>query len=489
MVSVRIAAPLAMLFLSGCVMGPEHTPPQTALPIKFSEGGKESAGDISTVKWWSAFNDPKLDKLVDRGIEQNLSVLQALEAIEQSRAAVVSAGAGGLPSLSLSADHTQSQTNGGFSSTPRTASTSGTVTASWLLDLWGEYRRSKQAAKAELDGAYDSVDTARLTLLSDLVTNYINMRYYQALISISNDAVKSRRETLSLTKLQLDAGAASRLDVVQAEGLVNSTLANLPGYEANAYNNAYKISLLLGLPASALLDDLKKPGGQPMARSKPITGIPADLIRNRPDVRKAERTLAAAVYDIGVAKAKLLPSLTLSGAISPSYLHRSNLAGTSNSWSFGPSINLPIFDGGALRANVKSAESVARQSYLAWKQTVLTAVQEVESALAAYNRDARAVAASRKYVKSYQEALSLSTASYKDGASSLLDVLDAQRSLITAQESLASAIQQMAADFVSLNVAIGGGYAFNGSVESVLARTQPAQVPGVGPTRVAAAQK
>ncbi|MCM2475950.1 efflux transporter outer membrane subunit [Rhizobium sp. CG5] len=464
MLSIRVAAPLAMLILSGCVSGPEHTPPTTDLPMKYAEGGKESSGDVSMAAWWTAFNDKRLNGLVEQGLSQNLDILQAMERIEQARATVVSSGAGGLPSLTGTASFEGDQTNGSYTSSPKTWTSSGGLSVSWLIDIWGQYRRAKQSALASLDEAYSSVDTSRLTYLSDLTTAYINARYYQAQLAISNEAVKSRRETLSLTKLQLEAGAASRLDVVQAEGLVNSTLADIPSYEASYYSYAYQISTLLGLPAATLINDMNKNTGQPVPRGKVLSGIPADLIRNRPDIRSAERALAAAVYDIGNAEAQLLPSITLGGSISPSYVRSSNASGTATSWSFGPSLSLPIFDGGTLRANVKSKESIAREKYLAWKQTVLQAVEDVESALAAYNRDARSVAANSTYVSSYKEALVLSTASYKDGASSLLDVLDAQRSLTTAQASLASSIRQMATDYVTLNVAIGGGYAFPAKV-------------------------
>ncbi|HBF28565.1 efflux transporter outer membrane subunit [Rhizobium sp.] len=477
MLSIRVATPLAMLLLSGCVMGPDHTAPETALPAKFAEGGKASAQDTTTVEWWKAFHDAQLNALVIKGINQNLDILQAMERIEQARATVVTSGAGGLPSLTATASEKGTKTNGSYNPSSETWSSDGGLSVSWLVDLWGQYHRARQSAKASLDQAYASVDTYRLAYLSDLATAYINARYYQAQIGISNEAVKSRRDTLELTKLQLEAGAASRLDVVQAEGLVNSTLADIPGYESNFYSNAYHISTLLGLPASSLINDLKKNTGQPVARGKVLAGIPADLIRNRPDIRSAERALAAAVYNIGNAKAQLLPSITLGGSISPSYVHSASSNGTANTWSFGPSLSLPIFDGGTLRANVKSKESVAREKYLAWKQTVLTGVEEVESALAAYNRDSRAVAANRAYVASYKEALVLSTASYKDGASSLLDVLDAQRSLTTAQASLATSIQQMAKDFVTLNVAIGGGYNFNGKAEVVTDKVKPAEIP------------
>jgi multidrug efflux system outer membrane protein len=188
------------------------------------------------------------------------------------------------------------------------------------------------------------------------------------------------------------------------------------------------------------------------------TGVPADLVRNRPDIRRAERQLAAATAQIGVAEAQLYPSISLSGSISPSYIKSGGVKGGITSWSFGPSLNLPILDGGLLRANVKIAESNARAAYLTWKSTVLTAVEDVENALSAVTRDAQTISALHAQVKSYQEALQLSTASYKDGASSLLDVITAQLQVTSAEESLAAAVQSSANDYVSLNVAIGAGY-------------------------------
>jgi multidrug efflux system outer membrane protein len=466
MTSIRVATPLVLLLLSGCVVGPDHKAPEIALPAKFGEGSRISNGDVATNAWWTAFNDRRINGYVDQGLAQNLDILQALERISQAQANVVSAGAGSLPSLDLSSDASRSGSkdiggNAGASAatSPRT-SVSGGLSASWFLDLFGLYQRSKEAALANLDASYSSVDTARLTLLSNVVGAYIDVRYYQERIAIAQENLRSRRDTLNLTKLQLEAGAASRLDVVQAEGLVNSTLADIPSLETSFRSAAHRVATLLGLPASSLVAELQKGAHQPVARFNPKAGIPADLIRNRPDIRGAERTLAAAVANVGVAEAQLYPSISLGGSISPSY---TRLGGGSEagllSWSFGPQLSLPIFDGGALRANLSSNESQAREAYLNWKQTVLNAIEEVENGLAAVSRDGRTVSALRATVKSYQEALQLATASYRDGASSLLDVLDAQRQVSTAQASLAAAVQQMAQDFVSLNVAIGGGYA------------------------------
>ena len=472
MLKIRAAAPLAMLLLSGCVVGPDYETPQTALPIKFSEGSTRAAADVTLQPWWTAFNDRRLNTLVDQGLDQNLDVLQALERITSAEANFESADSAAFPQLSVSGQHKTSGSSGtgdfdgsgqSGQDSPTRNTTSGTASVSWLLDLFGQYRRSKESAKASLDAAYASADVARLTFLSSVVTAYVDARYYQERIAIARKNLGSRRETLELTRLQLEAGAASRLDVVQSEGLVNSTLAEIPALEISFRQSVHRIALLLGLPATSLLADLQKGASQPYFRRSVNAGVPADLIRNRPDIRAAERNLAAATAEIGVAEAALYPSISLSGSISPSYIVTSAANGGVTTWGFGPTLDLPIFDAGARRANIKAREAAAREAYLAWKQTVLGAVEEVENALVAVNRTRQTVSALTATVRSYEEALSLATASYRDGASSLLDVLDAQRNVASAQASLAQAVQQLANGYVQLNVAIGGGYAWDGA--------------------------
>ncbi len=441
------------------------------LPAKFGEGGTKSVGDVATAAWWTAFSDPKLNGYVQAGLDQNLTVQQAIERINSASANVIAAGAGGLPNLNVGASHTISGQKGELRNQFDTRNTSaGDVQLSWLLDLFGLYKRSTESALASLDSAYASADVAKLTLVQDLVSSYIDVRFFQQRLALSKANLKSRQETYELTKFQLEAGAASRLDVVQAEGLVQSTLAEIPGLETNIRISAHHIATLLGLPASALVDELLKGRGQPVFRGGINSGIPADLIRNRPDIRVAERDLAAATANIGVAQAQLYPSISLSGSISPSYINQRGVHGGLTGWSFGPTLNLPIFDGGTLRANVKTAQSNAANAYLNWKSTVLTAVEQVENALSAVRRDAQTVAALQAQVKTTQETLELSTASYKDGASSLLDVLDAQRQVSLAQASLAASVQQMAKDYVSLNIAVGGGFAPGGKTTAPAAK-------------------
>ncbi|ANP89871.1 MULTISPECIES: efflux transporter outer membrane subunit [Rhizobium] len=458
--SLRLAAAVLPLLLSSCMLGPDHAPPETPLPAKFSEGAKQSAGDVAVSAWWNSFSDRTINQYVASGLDENLSVQQALERINAAAADVTIAGAGGLPNLDFGTSH---KTSGEIGKARDVTSTqnisSGQLSLTSLLDVFGQYQRSTESALASLDSAHAVVDVAKLALIKDLVSSYIDARYYQQRVSISRANLKSRQETYDLTNFQLEAGAASRLDVLQAEGLVQSTIAEIPSLELNFRVSAHRIATLLALPSETVVKQLQKSEGQPVYRGEINAGIPADLIRNRPDIRQAERDLAAATAKIGVAEAQLYPAITLSGSITPCYINQRGRHGGISKWSFGPSLDLPILDGGRLRANVETSKSDAAAAYISWKSTVLTAVQEVEDALTAVPRDVRTVNSRRRQVETIEETLKLSTASYKDGASSLLDVLDAQRQVSSAQASLAAAIQQLAKDHVRLNVAIGGGFA------------------------------
>lgn len=459
----RTLFPLSMILLSGCVVGPDYTPPDMALPAKFSESKATDGASVTLNPWWESFRDRRLNDLVHQGMGENLSVLQALERISAAEAGVVIAGAGSLPSLGGSASATASGRDGSYlrkttgSDSSSSKEMSAGLGASWLLDFFGQYRRAKEEANASLDAAYNDVNVARLAYLSDLVSSYVNARYYQEALALSRKNLESRRETLKLTSEIKEAGAASSLDVLQVEGLVNQTLADLPGLETGFHQAANHIATLLGVPASTITASLIKGSAQPMPRYSTRTGIPADLVRNRPDIRAAERRLHAATAAIGVAEGDLYPSIQLGGSIGAARNFTAAATGNVTSWSFGPSLELPIFNGGALKARVKIARSQADQSYLTWRQTVLQAVEEVENAQTALHRDGQTVAALRKVVQSYEQTLNLARESYRGGASTILDVLDAERNVATARLSLAAAIRQLARDYVALNVAIGGG--------------------------------
>ena len=475
---VKTLLPLSLLLLSGCVVGPNYQEPPAVLPAKFSRGSS-AADNVALNPWWQAFRDKKLDSLMSRGMNENLSVQQALERINQARANVTIAGAGALPSLNGSSSASVQGQDGSLlrrqsgRDHSETKTASNALAGSWLLDLFGQYRRSVESANASLDAAYDNVGAARLAYLSDLATSYIDARYNQEALALARKSLQSRRETLKLTNDIREAGAASSLDVVQAEGLVNSTLAELPAYESGFNVAANHIATLLGLPAASITSELTRSNGQPSPRYNTKVGIPADLIRNRPDIRAAERDLAAATAEIGVAEAQLYPSLSLSGSLSATRTVTNAVRGSVGAWSFGPDLVIPIFNGGRLRANVEVQRSAAQVAYLTWKSTVLEAVEDVENALISLKNNYETVAALRKVVSSSEQALSLARESYRGGATSLLDVLDAERTLSQSRIQLAAAIRSLASNYVALNVAIGGGSAIEVPVRGtpVVART------------------
>jgi multidrug efflux system outer membrane protein len=465
MKTAKVLLPLSLLLLSGCVVGPDYQAPNAELPGKYSQSAKSAGDSVTLNPWWEAFRDKKLNSLVAQGMNENLTVQQSLERVVAARANVIVAGAGGLPEVNVGASATASGTDGSFIRGGHTATKEvvGGGDASWLLDFFGQYRRAKESAEASLDAAYNDVNVARLVYLSDLTTSYIIARYNQEALALQQKSLASRRETLKLTEDIRAAGAASSLDVVQAEGLVNTTLAELPGFETGFYQAANHIATLLGLPATSVTASLTRGSAQPMPRYNTRVGIPADLIRNRPDIRSAERRLAATTASIGVAEAQLYPSISLSGTVDGSRILASTTSGGLSSWSFGPTLNLPIFNGGRLKANVEIAKSEAQQQYLAWKEVVLNGVEEVENALIALRKNYETVAALRKVVETSEESLSLARESYRGGATSLLDVLDAERSLSSSRVALAAGIRDLASNYVALNVAIGGG----SSIESV----------------------
>lgn len=455
------AAALLMFFpLAGCSVGPKYDPPKIALGDKYLEGEQKSRGDVTNERWWAAFDDTRLDGLVAEGAAQNLDTLQAIERINAARMNVVAAGAGALPSLTLSADSTVER----LDSTSNVAdyrqhSSAADLQGVWLLDIFGRYSKAKESALAGLDEAYAVADEARLTLLAQVVSTYIDLRYFQRRLAISRDDLASRREMLTMTKSLSNQGQGTRLDEAQSQGAVSSVAAQVPSIEVEVRRAAHRIATLLGRPAADLVGELEKSGSQPRPIRAAEAGIPADMVRNRPDIRAAERRLASAVAEIGVAQAQLYPSITLGGTITPSYATLSGGLDTrALTWSFGPALNLPILDGGRLKANVDIARSTAAEAYLAWKSTVLKAMEEVENALAAVRRDARTIAAARDAVRSYREAVTMAVRRYGQGETSLFEVLDVQRSLSSAEADLADAVRTAALNYVELNRAIGSGY-------------------------------
>jgi len=437
----------AALAMTGCTQV-SYESPVAEVAGRFEQGSPTRQGAAATRTWWLSFRDQNLDRLIEAGMMRNLDVRQAVEAITEARASAAGVAANDLPQISANGAAQRGNEGTGTTET----STAG-ADVSWMIDVFGANSNARRAAAADLDAAYASADVARLVMQSGIANAYIDLRYQQASVALTRKSLESRRSSLELTKNQFDAGATDRLAVLQAEQLVAEGEAQLPAYETGVDQALARLATLTAQRIATLRPALQRSAGQPRPRFNASVGLPAEVIRARPDLRVAESSYAAAVFNIGVAKAAFYPSLSLSGNIQPTNIAGGNIT----TWALGPSLNLPIFSGGANRANLTRAESRAVQARLAWEGAVLNAIEEVESSLAAYRRDARNVAAQQKLVTTSSEALDLTRTNFSVGAGAFNDVLDSERSYLQAQQALAAALQQQAANFISLSVAAAGG--------------------------------
>ena len=445
MIRRALTLPLLLCTVAACTpVGPDYARPEIALTATFSESSAGPIGEVAARRWWVSFGDPVLTGLVDRGLAQNLDIAGALERIRASQAALRGTGLAD----AVSGDLTASSTRSGADNTPVTTSDSGSLSAALVLDLFGGIRRAREGAVADLAGARADEGTARLAYLSSIVGAYIEARYYQEAIALTRQTIASREETLEITRRQRAAGAATELDEAQVTALLDAARADIPGMEASFLAQVYSIATLLGEPAAPLVRQMQAGRAQPRPRVGAATGVPADLLRNRPDVRAAEMDLASATADIGVAEAALWPSITLSGTAT---------AGSGGAWSFGPALSLPVLGQPALRASRDQAISAARQAEITWRNTVLGAVEDVQSADSAWRRDRQTVTLLNRSAASYARALELSRDSFNRGTLALLDLLDTDRSLASARLSLAGAIRDMSVDWATLQVALGAG--------------------------------
>ncbi len=330
------------------------------------------------------------------------------------------------------------------------SSTGGTFTASWAVDLFGGQRAARVEAAAIRDAAWASADVARLTVAAAIATAYVDLRFQQESIALTRRSIASRRETLTLTRERMEIGDGNQLEVLQAEQVVAQAEAALPDLEVGFDQALNRLATLLDQRTAQLRAELQKGAAQPRARFRASVGLPAEVIRARPDVREAELNLLAAAARIGVAEAAMYPSVSLAGNIG---VTRPGGGGSLRPWSFGPQINLPIFTGGANRAKLRGAEARAEQAHLGWRATVLKAVEEVENALASYNRDSRNIAAQARLVSTTESMLAIARETYQAGQSDFLTVLDAERGIFDARLALAGAVHKAALSHIRLNVA------------------------------------
>ena len=456
---MRASSLILVLLLGGCVATSPDRPKEQLVPMP--ETYSEVTGSVSVPdngQWWTDFRDPVLNRAIDEGLAGNLDLQAAVQRISEAESNVVVAGSGGLPTLTFDTSFTRTRQTGEMKEVAGWVDKSlYSVSANWLIDVFGEVRSQVRSARASQRAVVETAAVVRLALLADISAAYIDARYFQEMGAIASRAAESHKHTLQLTLAQERQGIGSVLDVEKTRQALAEAEADMPVIDGNFRRAENRLSTLMGKPANAasgLLEGFEK---QPVPAFAPDTGYPADLVRNRPDIRKAEAELEAAVADIGYARSQLYPSITLSGSITPSYISTNVKSGNLTTWSFGPALRLPIFEGGRLRANVKIAASRAKQKELAWRQSVLKAVEEVENALVAFNREKSAIQKLQEQAKLSKRTVYLAGRSYSEGMTSLLNVLDTERQMLQVEIKLAGARRNLALQFVALNIAVGRG--------------------------------
>jgi multidrug efflux system outer membrane protein len=440
---------VSLPFVAACSgVGPDYVPPTIALTDSFVEGGAAQNSETSAIRWWSDLNDRELDDLVARGLAQNLSISAALHAVSAAQANARAAGVANQFGGNLSASTYQTDFSADTSGLIPNSVRSATLSAGTAL---AGIDRRQELALASLDAAGLDAGTARLAYLSSVVGAYIDARYYQERLELTRQSIADNRRILQIVKRERSIGAVADLDVAQAKAQLANVSAQLPTLESAFLANVYGIASLLTEPAGPLLKKLQAGAPQPIPRTSPRVGTPANLLRNRPDIQAAERRYAAAVAAIGVAEGQLYPTLALSGTISA--------GGDNDSSFFGPSLTLPIFNRGALKARRDAAIATAQQAEVAWRATVIGAVQDVQNAQSAYRLSRQKVTKLREAVAANQTAFDLTQGAYQNGAIDLLDLLKAELTLTQTRGSLAQAVQQNSSDWLQLQIATGSGWA------------------------------
>ncbi len=461
-VATVVTALMAASLLAGCAVGPNYHRPDVQTPAAFRELTENTpvppqTASYADLPWWQVFQDPQLQELIRSALKQNYDLQIATERINAARAQLA---------ITRSSLFPQVQADGNFSGGKQQFYPAKSnllflaADATFQLDLFGKLRRETEAARAQLLATEDARQTVILTLVSDVASNYFALLQLDLELQITLKTVATQEDSVKLTNLRLDHGVATKLDVLQAQQTLDTANAQVPDLERQIAQEENAISILLGNYPQAV------PRGKALAEQalppEVPAGLPSALIERRPDIRQAEQTLIAQNAEIGVAKAQFFPQIALTGsgggAFGRSSTFSSLIGSQQATWSYGAQVSQPIFTGGALRGNLKLAESQHQQALIAYRQSIQEAFGDVSDALIGYQKFHQVRVRQEDTVKDLQESVRLSDMRYKGGTTTYLEVLDGQRSLFAAELTLAGARGTEYQSLVQLYRALGGGW-------------------------------
>lgn len=453
--------------LSACAVGPDYRPPKTVSPDEWHQLPQtgvrvESPDAPSLAAWWTTLNDPQLNELVERALAENKTAKQAYARVVEARARRGIAAAGFWPSIGASAGASHSKSDSGRSADFETSTEGETYStgldSSWELDLFGGQRRSLEASTAQLAATEADLRDVLVTLLGDVALGYTNVRTAQSRLTYAERNLETQSEVLDITRWRADAGLATALDVEQANSSYEQTRAQIPLLESSLVQSMNRLAVLTGQEPGALEASLSERKPIPVAPLEIVAGVPADVLRRRPDIRSAERRLAAQTAQVGVATAALYPSLSLTGSITMQSLTASDVLDGFRTERTGLSLRLPIFEGGALRQNINAQNALVDQALSGYEATVLAAYEEVENALNSWSNEQRRHEALVKAVDSARRAADLALVQYNSGLVDFQTVLTADRQLISLEDSLAVSDGETTSNLIRLYKALGGGW-------------------------------
>ncbi|RKZ15315.1 hypothetical protein DRQ53_09365 [bacterium] len=454
--------PLLILLLAACSVGPDYVVPDYPVPDAWeSEAAADVEGEVPPIlDWWTEFGDEILDSLMIRARDANLDLRIAVGRVSEARAFRQIAGGDYWP---------QVEGNGSFSRTDSPLLSDGPTNtwktglgAFWELDLFGRVRRGHEATDAEFHAAIEDYRDVQVSLYAEVATSYVNYRALQARIKFAEDNITSQRETLDVVVARQEAGLVPQLDVARAQSNLANTEAAIPLLVSQIAFERNRLSLLLGLPPGGARLGLGERGGVPESPDSLLTVVPANLIRRRPDIRAAERKLAAQTARVGVATAELYPSFSLSGTFS--VLSRSFddlFTEDAVGWSVVPGFSWNLFNGGKVRGQIHVEEARVQQALAVYEKAILSALGEVESALVDYQQQRIRLERLEVAVEAAQESVTLVTTQYIEGLTDFQSLLDAQRVLFNQQDQMAASSGSVFTALVAVNRAIGGGWSLN----------------------------
>jgi multidrug efflux system outer membrane protein len=464
---MRRAIPFLLVACAGCTVGPDYKKPDMPVPAQFRAAAPSTAADLS--QWWKQFGDAELQSLIERALKSNIDLQTAASRVRQARTQEIVAGAAGLPQVNANGIAAHLHSNGdpiaGLTGQPPTGGGtdiklySAGFDASWEIDVFGGVRRGVEQAQANTEAALWQQRDGEVTLTAEVATDYLTLRTLQARIAILNDEAKRERDTLSLVAARAKAGFVTELDVNQQNAQLQNTVAQIPPLEAQSRADEHAIAILLAEPPDALASELETAAPPPATPPMLPTGLPSDLLLRRPDVREAERKLAAATAGIGVATADLYPKFNLLAGISFTTNQLSNLFSAGNLGEFGlGQVTAPIFEGGKIHANIHAKEEEMQQALLAYRADVLGALRDAEDALTREDSERRRQDALVASARTARSSAGIALDQYRAGLVTYVNVLQAQATDLTAQDQLAQSRLALSTDLISIYKALGGGW-------------------------------